>query len=217
MVVSRNLVGLAAALLALAACVPQPHPGAPDLSGVVKPSSDSYLQIVSVAPDLVEIDSAGTVVRAAPPSGMCIPKDSIQTAPDAVFLIMSECPGAPSANLGGVLSVSVSHMPMEGGLPALKRFFDTPEGLAGLGFGGDADAVSMIESVTGPRALYTVVEDTSQSGPAFAGDFICRAFTEIRGRMVVATLVSRRGGGREPEEMRGALTQIVAALHDGNA
>ncbi|MFV0475651.1 MAG: hypothetical protein ACK5MQ_15810 [Pikeienuella sp.] len=216
--VVMKLAGRVVAFLALVACTEMQGQGdAPDLSGAVKPSSPDYLQIVSVAPDLVEVDSAGTVVRAAPPEGLCIPVDSIQTGPDAVFLIMSACSGATAKEPGGVLSVSISRMGMEGGLPALKRFFETPEGLAGLGYGGGAATVSMVETVTGPRALYTAVEDKSAAGPAFADELISRAFTEIRGRMTVITLISRRGEAQEADAMRAELTRVVAALHDGNA
>lgn len=209
-------VGLAALLATLVACAPEPEPGAPDISRLQQPLSADYLQIVSVAPDLVEVDAAGNVVRVSPPYGLCIPLDSIQTGPDSVFMIFAACPDAPQAGLGGVLSVSVSRMPLAGGLPALARFFDSPQGVVGLGYGGDGADVSMVETVSGPRALYAVVEDRSEFGPAFAGDLICRAFTEIDGRMTVVTLISRRGERQEPAEMRAKLGEIVAALHAGN-
>ncbi|QIE55367.1 hypothetical protein G5B40_07795 [Pikeienuella piscinae] len=214
---ARRAAFAGALLAALAACAPEPAPGAPDISRLQQPLSPDYLQIVSVAPDLVEVDAAGNVVRVTPPDGLCIPLDSIQTGPESVFMIFAECPGAPRAGLGGVLSISVSRMPLAGGLPALERFFDSPKGVIGLGYGGDRADVSMVETMTGPRALYAVVEDRSEFGPAFAGDLICRAFTEIDDRMTVVTLISRRGERQEAAGMRAKLAEIVAALHAGNA
>lgn len=207
----------AAAILALAACAPVPGPGAPDASSLERPHSDDYLQVVSVAPDLVEIDAAGRLVRATPPDGLCIPRDSVQTSPEMAFLIFSHCADAPPADLGGVLSVSISKTPLSSDFPTLERFFRTKAGLVGLGYGGDAADVSMVEMETGPRALYIVVEDRSEFGPAFAGDLICRTFTEIEGRMVVLTLISRRDEERDPSAMRARLAEAVAALHAGNA
>ncbi|WP_340110529.1 hypothetical protein [Pikeienuella sp. HZG-20] len=206
----------AALILALAACAPGSGPGVPDASRLARPLSDDYLQVVSVAPDLVEIDAAGRLVRATPPDGLCIPRDSVQTSPEMAFLIFSRCPGATPADLGGVLSVSVSKTPLSSDFATLQRFFRTQAGLVGLGYGGDAADVSMVEMEVGPRALYVVVEDRSEFGPAFAGDLICRTFTEIQGRMVVMTLISRRDEEHEPSAMRARLAEAVAALHAGN-
>lgn len=215
---TKGRTGWAAALiLAIAACKPMPGPGAPDASRLDKPLSDDYLQVVSVAPELVEIDAAGRLVRATPPAGLCIPRDSVQTGPDMAFLIFSRCPGAPEGDLAGVLSLSIAKKPLSGDFPTLERFFQTEPGLVGLGYGGDATDVSLVRTKIGPRALYVVVEDRSEFGPAFAGDLICRTFTEIKGRMVILTLISRRGDERDPAAMRARLGEAVAALHAGNA
>ncbi|MEX2520127.1 MAG: hypothetical protein WD969_12430 [Paracoccaceae bacterium] len=218
---ARNSAGraalIAACVLGLVACVPEPEPGAPDISHLTKPLSADYLQIVSAAPELVEVDAAGRIVRAVPPPGLCIPLDSIQTAPAAVFLIYNECPGGVAAALGGVLSVSISKEPLSMEFATLQRFFETRPGRAGLGYGGSADDISLVETKADPHALYAVVEDKSELGPAFAGDLICRAFTEVNDRMVVLTLISRRSDPAEGAAMRARLTRIVAALHEGNS
>lgn len=217
---ARNSAGraalFAACVLGLVSCAPEPEPGAPDISHLTKPLSADYLQIVSAAPDLVEVDSGGRVVRAVPPPGLCIPLDSIQTAPAAVFMIYNECPGAEAA-LSGVLSLSISKEPLAMKFPTLERFFKTRAGRVGLGYGGSADEISLIEIHAGPHALYAVVEDKSEFGPAFAGDLICRAFTEINGRMVVLTLISRRSDPAEGAAMQARLSRVVAALHAGNS
>ena len=65
-------------------------------------------------------------------------------------------------------------------------------------------------------ALYAVVEDASEFGPAFAGDEICRAFTEVNGRMVMVTSLSRRNAPPKPGALRAELESVVAALRGAN-
>lgn len=201
----------------LAACVPQQQQGAPGVAKIDEPISKDYLQIVSVAPELVEIDAGGRKVRAAAPEGLCIVKDSIQTNPETVFMIFSACPGRPESRQEGVLSLSISKTPLASDFATLNQFFKTPDGLVGLGYGGGAGDVTLVDSFQGPGALYTVVEDRSEFGPAFAGDLISRAFTEINGRMTVLTLMSRRNETPEASAMRARLQDVVAALQAHNA
>lgn len=209
---------LAAGLCAiLAACVPPAQQGVPDAAKLDGPISKDYLQIVSVAPELVEIDAGGRKIRAAAPEGLCIVKESIQTNPETVFMIFSSCPGQPESAQEGVLSLSVSKTPLASDLGTLNQFFATRDGIVGLGYGGGAGDVTLVDSFEGPRALYTVVEDRSEFGPAFAGDLISRAFTELNGRMTVLTLMSRRNETPEASAMRARLQSVVASLHAENA
>ncbi len=215
---ARGIMGMrgaVAAALLVAGCAPiEPEPGAPDISRLQKPLSGEYLQLVSVGPRLVEIDAAGRRVKAAA-TGRCIPLDSIRTSRASVFLILAECPGAAPEEDAGLLSVSVSPvgLPMSG--PALVRFLRSPEGLAALGHG--EGAAKLVLAADAPEATYAVVEDRGPHGPSFAGPLIARAFTEINGRMVVATLLSLRDSQDDPERLRARLADLVARLRAENA
>lgn len=213
-----------AAAASLAACAPQTNSKRAPLD---RPLSENYLQIVSASDELVEIDSGGRIVRAAAPEGLCISADSVQTGPDAVFLIMGDClyNQGPSVDadenedfgeLGGVLSISVSNGPLGSDFATLERFFASGEGLAGLGHGGDAKDVSLIETRRENGALIALVEDRSAAGPAFAGDVICRAFMELNGRMTVVSLIGLRDDPRSVEMLRDQIGKIVRALRAEN-
>lgn len=195
---------------ALASCAP---PGQGALRGVDQPRSGEYVQIVSVSPSLVEIESSGRIVKAAAPAGGCIPTDSIQTLGRAAFLLIDDCAGGETA---GVLSVSVSTKPLALPPERLARLLRTKQGMAALGFQTRSDAVSLVEAVVEGDAVIAVIEDRSGFGPAFAGDLMVRAFTELNGRMTVVTLTSLIDAPRDAKALREDLGRFVAALREAN-
>ncbi|MFN3259079.1 MAG: hypothetical protein ACE37J_00830 [Pikeienuella sp.] len=207
--------GLFAPLVLLAACAPPSGPGGTDYARLSRPLTPGYVQIVSAAPRLVEVDAGGRVIRARAPDGLCIPLEGVQTMRDSAFVLFSACPGAPEAP--GVPSLSISGAPTPMDLAALERFLATEAGAVGLGYGGGAEDVTLLSLKREGEALIAMAEDRSEFGPAFAGDLIIRAFVEINGRLVIATMLSRREGAAEPEEMRAALLGLVAALAEASA
>lgn len=208
-----KIIGAAAISAALTSCAPQ---GGAKVASLDRPLSAEYVQIVSASTSLVEIDASGALVRAEAPKGFCIPRDSIQTSREAVFLLIGEC-GSSSEEVAGVLSVSVSNGPLSTDLPSLERFLRTDVGIVGLGYGGDREDLMLIDVRLDGEALIALVEDRSEFGPAFAGDVIGRAFTELNGRMAVITLLSRRNNPRDPEIVRRDLSKIVRSLRATNA
>lgn len=198
--------------LLLVACAPPGNSRRADIGG---PLSADYLQIVSVEPGLVEVDSAGRTVRAVAPDGFCIPVNSIQTSSDAVFLVMGECGGGGAPN--GVISLSISNTPMTGGIDQLERFVTSPAGVVGLGYGGDAEDVSLLNVSRDRGALITMVEDRSEFGPAFAGDTICRTFLELNGRLAVLTILTDRNNGPAEADLRTLASRMAAELMRENS
>ena len=101
-------------------------------------------------------------------------------------------------------------------LASMENYFRSEKGRVDLGYGGDGEDISLlgVERVDG--ALYAVLEDASEFGPAFAGDEICRAFTEVNGRMVMVTSLSRRNAPPKPGALRAELESVVAALRGAN-
>jgi hypothetical protein len=198
-------LGLMVVLL-LAACAPA---GKSRQVRIGDPLSDGYLQIVSVAPTLVEVDASGNIVKAAAPDGFCIPIDSIQTSPAAVFLVMDDCAGAAE---GGAVSLSISNGPMTGGLDLMEQFLTSPPALIGLGYGGEQEDLSLIGISRHQGALIALIEDRSEFGPAFAGDMIGRAFLELNGRMTVLTILTRRDAPPSEAQLRSRIAGMVTEL-----
>lgn len=176
--------------------------------------SSEYVQIVSVSRSLVEVESSGRLVKAAAPDGDCIPVDSIQTQRRTAFLLIHDCAGAAPI---GVVSLSISAAPLTLPPDDLARFLKSDAARAGLGFGGGEAGVSVIDVEVADGVVIAMVEDKGGFGPAFAGEVICRAFMELNGRMVVATLTSLGDAPRPAEEMRAELERFVGALRAANA
>lgn len=200
------------ALATLASCAP---PGGAQRNAFEGPLRSDYLQLVSASATAVTIDSAGREVTAKAPDGFCIPSDSIQLLGDAAFMVVAPCAGGPG-DVGGVLSLSISNGPMSVSLDEMERRL-RQGGAAALGYGGDAEDISLISLERRGEALFATVEDASEFGPAFAGDVIRRAFVEVNGRLAVASHISLRETARSPEEMRGALESLVDAVSAENA
>ncbi len=215
----REFTALAARLLALATaamvagCAPQT---ASKRDAYAMPLRDDYLQLVTVSDRSVEVGGAGRTVRAAAPDGHCISIDSIQTLGDAVFMLVEGCRGGRSA-FPGVASISIANTPLGADFGSLEAFFRTPEGAVRLGYGGGPEDVIVKSVKRADGALYALVEDASEFGPAFAGDPICRAFFELNGRMVVATIISRRDEPQDDEAMQADVSRLVKALRKANS
>lgn len=194
----------------VAGCAPQTSSKIASLDRPIRPD---YLQLVTVSDQLVEVDSAGRIVRAAAPKGLCISTDSIQTLGDSVFMVIEGC----GDKLAGVVSISISNQPFNGDFAQLKGLLQTRSGRVGLGYGGDAGDIELLDLRQQDGALYAMVQDLSEFGPAFAGDEICRAFTELNGRMAVVTILSRRSDPVSADALSAEISALVKALQAANA
>lgn len=174
------------------------------------------VQIVSFSPAGGEFDMAGTHIRAEPPEGFCIASDSLKPQENNIYFIYLRCDAPHPAPPGDAVSLSISTGPLNMDFTRLESFFASDAGRAGLGHGGGPEDVSLLETVRGPKAVYALVEDKSRAGALYEGEVIWRAFTEVKGRMSVITLISRRAGRSGTDEMRERVAQTVAALHAAN-
>lgn len=200
-----------AVLGVVAACAPV---GDRSRDAFDRPLRGDYMQLVNVGDRLVEIDSAGRIVRAAAPDGQCFSHESIQTLGEAVFMLIADCGGG---EYSGVVSLSIGNGPLAADLEAMEAFFRTDEGRIGLGYGGDDEDIALLDVRRVGDTLFAAVEDRSEFGPAFAGDEICRAFIEVNGRMVVATSLSRRTDPPAPGALRAELETVIDALRRANS
>lgn len=218
------IIGLAAmaAAAGLSACAPPSGARAPGLAtnaplgGAI---SENYLQIVQADQNIVAVDSNGRIVRAPAPRGYCIPIDGVLTGPASVFFIMERC--RPDAT--GLLSVSIAKQPLFAGAPptperyrTLAAFLQSDEGRGALGFDAGSGAIFVDEASYEEGALFVSVRDGSGAGPDFAGRLMCRAFTELNGRMTVITLLSMKMEQADRAELKARLKEVVRVLRGAN-
>lgn len=213
---------VAAALVALpaAACAPvgaaiTPFAGAPTEDRVLRAA---YVRLVSAAPELVEVEATGRLVRIPAPEGFCAPREGVMTGRDSAFFIMERC----GETAPGLLSVSVAAAPMTAGdrraaLLGLEAYLRTPEGIRSLGFDAGSGAVFLRETEIRGGTLYVLLDDAGSSGLAFAGRAVARAFTELNGRLSVITLISEASRPVEGGALKKALIGIVERLVAANA
>ncbi|MBK0398018.1 hypothetical protein H0I76_02345 [Limibaculum sp. M0105] len=195
--------------------------------------------VVSASPEKAVLAARGRRVIVEPAPGSCIARDSIEVSSSLAFLIISDCVIEHAAALlpvtsdaieielppafPGVITVSVSGAPMDddegGGSEAvgnLRAYLETVEGKAQLGRGGDATMVEIEETRIVGDTLYVLVRDRSEDASPLLAPAFWRAFVEVNGRMVMATVSGFRDRPVGSEAMLRKLAAQVSALRAAN-
>jgi hypothetical protein len=178
---------LAAAVAALAACVPATGSG----------------------PDRATLTVAGRNVTIAAPRGFCIDEGATNISASGAFVLASDCAllGAEGVvaegdaePLGAILTASVSaaDLPAGGALPQLERFVATSDGRGALGRSGRSDRINVLATRTRGDVLYVLVEDRGPQPIAGIEPRFWRAFLAVDGRMTVLTVLGFEGAGIDP-------------------
>ncbi len=211
--------GMAAvtALTALqSSCAPPGQARVPNFASLDRPLSDSYVQLALIERKRVEVNASGRTVRVAAPEGYCFPTAGVMTGADSAFLLMQTCNGDPGKD---VLSISIAKHGLFGDAPpseesfaAFRSFLETRDGASQLGLDAGSGAVFLIDTKYENGALYAMTQDASGATPSFSGQVICRAFTELNGRMVVVSAIASKQSKRDPEVMRADLARVVNRL-----
>lgn len=209
-------MGIGALLALTAACAPPGQAKAPTFASFDRPISDSFVQLAVIERDLVEVNASGRTIRAPAPEGFCYPTSGVMTGADSAFLLLQPCNGDPTKD---VLSLSIAkhglfgdEPPSEENFASFRQFLETREGASQLGLDAGSGAVFLINTTYENGALYAVAEDASGAALSFSGQVICRAFTELNGRMVVVSAIASKQSKRDPEVMRADLAKIVNRL-----
>lgn len=190
--------------------------------------------VVSASPQRAVLSARGNRVAVEPPPGMCLAEDSIETSHGSAFVLVGDCAlegaagGLTSGSGGldlpaampGMITVSISGdrgVSGRGDLAELEAHLKTPAGRELLGRGGDGAQVSVLETRRHDGILYVLVEDRAADAlPVFAPRF-WRAFVELNGRLVVATVSGFRDLPMDEGEMLRHLGDQVRQLQLANA
>lgn len=219
----RVLVIIAAMSLTtlLSACAPPGQAKGPRFASLDRPLSDEYVQLALIERRLIEVNASGRTVRAEAPEGYCFPTSGVLTGKDSAFLLLQSCSGDDAKD---VLSMSIAKHGLFGDaspsaekFATFRSFLETREGASQLGLDAGSGAVFLIETKYENGALYALTKDASGAGLEFSGQVICRAFTELNGRMVVISAIASKKSKRAPEVMRADLAKVVNRLIAVNA
>jgi hypothetical protein len=200
----------------LSGCAPPGQAKAPTYASLGQPLNDAYVQLSVIERKLIEVNASGRTVRASAPEGYCFPTSGIMTGEASAFLLLQPCNGDSGKD---VLSLSIAkhglfgdEEPTEANFAAFRSFLKSQEGVRQLGLDAGSGAVFLIETMFEDGVLYALAKDASGTELSFSGQIICRAFTELNGRMVVVSAIASKKGVREPALMREDLAKIVNRL-----
>ena len=176
-------------------------------------------EIVEQSPRALVVDAAGARVTIAPPEGVCIETSALRDEHASLFLALAECPEVKQT--GMVATLSVGAQPMFGknrgaAMDELAAFLDTPAGRKGAGMSGDPDKVKILATRRADDTLYVLVEDNGARTPDAFGPRFWRAFTDIKGRAVIASLgIAGKKKTRDSDVLL-QLSRIVTAVQRAN-
>ena len=214
-------MGCLALTASLSACAPPGQAKAPQFASLDRPLSDNFVQLALIERKLIEVNASGRTVRAEAPEGYCFPTSGVLTGEDSAFLLLQPCNGDPAKD---VLSLSIAKhglfgddAPSEANFAAFRSFLETREGASQLGLDAGSGAVFLIEAKYENGALYALTKDASGAGLEFSGQVICRAFTELNGRMVIISAIASKKNKRSPEAMQADLAKVVNGLIAANS
>ncbi|WP_339949033.1 hypothetical protein [uncultured Albimonas sp.] len=217
-------VSVLALSLALAGCVP---PGAP------KPGQTPPSQAAAA------VNAGGRTVVITPPTGFCVDQDSVRPQGAAAFVLIEDCALAGAADvltdpdvdpetarvqpalIDGLVTLSIGDSPLfesapEAGFKALEVFLRSEDGRASAGLGGEASAVTIVETRQVADTLYVLVEDKGRNAVPILGERFWRAFTEINQRATIASLGVFDSSSMRDGAKLGHLARVVTALKEGN-
>lgn len=173
-----------------------------------------------------------------PPAGYCLDEDSIEITAHAAFALVADCLVDRQAvvaqddgkgnvvaialprSFPGILTISISAEgafdPGEAGLDAFELTLSSPPGLALLGRGNGSGPGRILGSRRLGGALYVLAEEGPDGGAPFLAPRFWRAFTDIGGRLVMATVSSFSDRPVAEEAMLAFLASQMAALRKAN-
>ncbi|MGB0852816.1 MAG: hypothetical protein ACPGSI_05950 [Pikeienuella sp.] len=198
------VVGAVAMLTGMSACAPVAHQDPPP--GV---------RIASTSRQAVEAHVEGRLIRISAPEKQCVFPGSVGVTGGAAHLVIGDCiwhqprAGAPVlrgvSGREGVFSVTVlgADFPKRG-WDAFEGFLRSPDGAKTM------QVTEIAEIIRDDLGIFVVTEDLNGGQ-----DVICRAYTELNGRLAVVSLLNSPVGEDVPA-MRARLSDVIASLQAQN-
>ncbi len=181
---ARRAPGFLSALL-LSACMQDATAARPEAA-----PGDAFEIVESDGRELV-VEAGDRLVAIAPPEGLCVDRDAARAKGAAFVVLIGAC--ADAGNAEAVTSLTLGDKPLIVGgdrnaaFDQLAAFLKTAAGREGVGMGGDADSIRIIETRRSEDTLFVLVEDGGARVADAHGARFWRAFTEVNGRSAIAS------------------------------
>lgn len=206
-----NKIPLAAALLALAACLPAGGTG----GDLPVPSHKG--------PPPLKMGVAGGEIIIAGPKGFCVDRSASQDAGGrSALTVLSSCRTlgggmfAPQPQAPAILTASVApragDFPIEPAAPDLKAFFTSAQGRAALSRAGQARSVTLHESFASQGAYLMYLRDEAAFTWGAVQPDYWRALLPIGGRMVSLSVLALPQQPIDRAAGRALLEDFIASM-----
>ncbi|MBS9715389.1 hypothetical protein ACFFUT_14040 [Pseudohalocynthiibacter aestuariivivens] len=171
------------------------------------------------------IVSQNSVVISGPP-GFCIDRPASRDNADGAFVLMGSCAAIarsskqPTPDVAAVLMASVSTpvagKPVSESLDTLERFFTSEEGRAALSQTGHSDSVEVLDTLQRDKVFYIHARDASEGLASEVRDEYWRAFFDVKGRLVTASVFGTDERPFSSDAGRATLTEFVQQIRRRN-
>ncbi|PWE33459.1 hypothetical protein DDZ14_04480 [Maritimibacter sp. 55A14] len=165
------------------------------------------------------------VVVTGPP-GFCIDPSATRAGRESAFVLLGNCaaiagvPGIRQPELRALLAATIAPGGAPGvvseALPELSAFFRSPAGRAALSRSRRAETVSIVESFSRDGVLYIHARDRSEAlAPGMTDDY-WRAYFELDGRIVSASVLGFRAAPPGKEHSLATLRAFESRMRARN-
>ncbi len=194
-------------------------------TGPMVTSAQGAKDLARLAPAKVSVTSPGLVI--AGPRGYCVDPSASQNAPDSAFVLLGSCAAiartdaVPEPKTLAVLTATVRDN--TGGysirqtLPVLDRYFRSEEGRKTLSRDHKAQTVQVLDTRQLGDAFFVLAKDQSRSIAPELSDSSWRAFFDVEGRLVSATVMGTRQQPISEKESLAVLKTFVKRINRENA
>lgn len=160
------------------------------------------------------------------PSGYCIDVDASRQRGAEAFVLLGSCaaitqdPGLREPEVRAVLTATVSGLgegyTIAQSLPVLDRFFRSEDGLRVLSRDGRAETVEVLETRSEGNVFYVRSRDTGTRTAPELGEDYWRAFFDVAGHIVSATVAGTRHQPVAERDSFSVLKSFVGKISHAN-
>ncbi|MEP3299468.1 MAG: hypothetical protein ABJO27_23825 [Pseudoruegeria sp.] len=169
-------------------------------TGPVVTSGHGAAELARLAPSKVEVTDPGLVI--AGPKGYCVDPSASRNGEHAAFVLLGSCAAiagtdrAPEPKTRAVLTATVNDnsdgYSVAQTLPVLDRYFRSEDGRKTLSRDRRAETVQVLDTQRQGKAFFVHAKDVSQSLAPELSDDSWRAFFDVEGKLVSATVAGTK-------------------------
>lgn len=170
------------------------------------------------APNRVQVEVSGEVVKLALPDAFCFDQRSSDRNSNGAFFLAVTCDPAPGKQ-NVAITTSVSNDALNGSLVELEEFL-RGDGVALLGKSAEPENISVLATQTHADALFLKIRDTGNQPVPDAPEEFWRAFFEAGNRMIglsVVGIADTRLTDAQAVAILGEVVALTAASNTGES